>query len=209
MIVLIIKSRRQIKESQDQLEQIGFMIEKKPDSELKKAAFAAVGAPKALHHGHSNIKWVGVAEMDGRRVTLLTHAYTVHTGHAMVVIQHIAIGVACPVRLGTATIAPRNGLRRWFCEKLGLATKPASWKREIALRFLLNQSKFPRVADAFANPDAQAALALLPKGASLHLADGIVSISQQSEPRAEVIQPLLESVLRVGDVLESSGQPSA
>lgn len=206
VILLIIKSRRQIKASKDTLEQLGFVIEKKPDSELKRAAFAAVGAPKALHHGHSNIKWVGVAEIESRRVTLLTHAYTVHTGHAMIVIQHIVIGIACPVLLGTVTIAPRNGLRRWFCEKLGLAPKPANWQRELALRFLLNPDKFPRVADALANPDAQAALALLPKGASLNLADGVVSLSQQAEPRPEVIQPLLESVLRIADVLGSSEQ---
>lgn len=209
VIMLVIKRRRQTKESQDQLEQMGFVIEKKPDAELKKAAFTAVGAPKSLHRGQSNIRWVAVAEIDGRRVTLLTHSYTVHTGHAMIVIQHIAVGIACPVQLGTATIAPRNGLRRWFCEKLGLATKPAEWQREIALRYLLNPVKFPRVADALANPDAQAALALLPKGASLNLADGIVSLSRQGEMRSEIVQPLLASVQRIAEVLSAANQPAA
>ncbi len=209
VILLIIKSRRRIKASQDTLEQLGFVIEKKPDSELKKAAFAAVGAPKALHHGHSHVKWVGVGEIDDRRVTLLTHSYTIHTGHAMVVVQHVVMGIPCSVRLGTATIAPRNGLRRWFCEKFGFATKPANWQRELALRFLLNPEKFPRVADAFATSDAQTALAMLPKGASIHLADGVVSISQPSECRPEVIEPLLESVFRVGEALETTETRSA
>jgi|GEM_PF-3746923 len=206
VVFVFIKSRRKIRAAQDDLAALGFVIERKPARELKDAAFTAVGAPKALAHGASKIDWVGVAEIDARRLTLLSHAYVVHTGHTMIVIRHLCVGVACPIRVGPASVPTRNAMRRWFVERLGMTVRPESWRREIAQQFLCDPRKHPDVAACLSTDAAQDVLATMPKNAIIHLAPGVAAVLRQTEATAQTVGELVDAARRLASVIDEAAK---
>ncbi|MDX2118378.1 MAG: hypothetical protein SFY96_09375 [Planctomycetota bacterium] len=190
-IFMIVKRRRALNAALDDVITLGFAIETKPTRELKEAAFAALGAPKTLRHGAGKIEWVGAAEIDGRRVTLASHAYMIHTGHSTTVIRHVCVGVAADVRLDPGVIKPRNALRRWFVERLGMRVRSERWRREVALRYLCDEVKQPMLAHAFEADAAQDLLAGLSKPTFVCVGPGVVSVLRQGEAQPQVIRELL------------------